>query len=318
VSAEVALFLQNRDFVGTVLLHMPLLWSVRRHYGDCRVTAFATFPRAELLREAALADDVRVYRRVTPGLVRDLRRMRADLLVNLRPSSEPLHLAVGLSRARLRIGFRGWPSRVFYHRTIERDRTVYRALLYLRAAELGGIVPDLRGCVHALARPHLEGVAPGGTRFCIVPGGGTGAFKRWGIPNFAALCRELSAETSGAEFVFLVGADDREAQDALAKAALPEGTRVLVGAPLGRLCAEVLRSAVVVGNDCGPVHLAQIGGARFVGIYSNEDGHVRDRLAEWFLPRKDARAVTSAAGQRIADIPVAAVLDRVQELRQPA
>jgi hypothetical protein len=66
------------------------------------------------------------------------------------------------------------------------------------------------------------------------------------------------------------------------------------------------------------VHLAQIGGARFVGIYSNEDGHVADRLPEWFLPRTGARAVTSAAGQPIVDIPVAAVLARVQELLQPA
>lgn len=314
MTAEVAVFLQNRDFVGTVVLHMPLLWSIRRHYGDCRVTAFAPFPRAALLREAGLADEVRLYRRVTPGLVRDLRRLRADLLVNLRPSSEPLHVAAGLSRARCRVGFRSWPGRLFYTHTLPRDRTVYRGLLYLRAGELAGVAPDLGGFARDLAGPHLDGA----TRFCFIPGGGTGRFKRWGIPNFAELARGLAEEAPGAEFVFLVGQDDDESRRALESAALPPRTRVRVGAPLAKLCAEILGSTVVIGNDCGPSHLAQTGGARFVGIYANHDGRVAGRLAEWFLPRPEARAVTSEAGVDIRRIPVDRVLAHVRELLQPA
>jgi ADP-heptose:LPS heptosyltransferase len=306
---------QSRDFLGAVLLHMPLLWALRRRDPPGRVIVYARCPRARLLGEVGLADDVRLFRSVTPELVREIRGLRPGLIVNLHPSSVPLHVATALSGAPLRAGFRTLTGRFACTHPVEHDRGIYRGLLYLRAAEALAVPADLADVFHHLAATHrAEGSGRARTRICLLPGGGAGAFKRWGIANYLELCHALRPDAPGAEFVFCVGRDDDDSLRGLASADAPAGTRVVVGAPIPELCAEILGSSVVVGNDCGPAHIALMGGARFVGLYSNADGRVGERLAEWFLPSVNTRALAAEAGRDIRSIPVATVVAAARAL----
>lgn len=311
---HVVVFAQSRNFLGAVLVHMPLLWSIRRRWAGCRITVYSRCERSRLLAQAGLADEVHLYRHVTPAFVQDVRRQRPHLLINLHPSSGALHLAAALSRANTRIGFRSFSSRPFYTHLIDHDRTIYRAHLYCRAATLLGIDADPSGLLRHLAGPRADGPVATSQRICVLPGGGAGAFKRWGIPNFVALCRELRREWPESDIVFCIGSDDSDSRHALATIPLPERTRVIIDAPLAELCAEIMFSSVVIGNDCGPSHIAQIGGKLFVGLYSNHDGRLQERLDEWFLPRPEARALASAPREDIRRIPVEAVVNAVREL----
>jgi ADP-heptose:LPS heptosyltransferase len=311
---RIVVFAQSRNQLGAVLLHMPLLWSLRQHAGgSSHVSVYARCPRARLLAETGLADEVELYDSVSAGFVLGIRRRRPEILVNLHPSSARLHWAAGLSGARARVGFTSWSGRYCYTQLVPYDRTIYRGLLYLRAADRLGVPADFQGFVRHLAARQRDAVSAA-LRICVLPGGGAGPFKRWGIPNYLALCRELRAVHADAEVVFCVGTDDEDSKRALTEQPLPALTRILVDAPLDRLCAEIQASAVVVGNDCGPAHLALMGGARFVGLYSNEDGRVQARIDEWFLPRAGTRALTAPAGRDIRSIPVADVVAAVHAL----
>ncbi|MFM2090791.1 MAG: hypothetical protein RLZZ127_1280, partial [Planctomycetota bacterium] len=84
-------------------------------------------------------------------------------------------------------------------------------------------------------------------------------------------------------------------------------------APSPRRTIALARVArVVVANDCGPGHLAQMSGAPMVTLFPNPRGDAAWReplLRLWWWERPGAVAITPAVAGALADVPVAAVAD---------
>jgi heptosyltransferase-2/heptosyltransferase-3 len=119
----------------------------------------------------------------------------------------------------------------------------------------------------AWAAAWLEGAggARGERLVAIHPGAGA-AVKQWPIAGWAAVAHAL-AEQHGARIVLTGSREEGDLTAAiaarLAKPALDAAGRTT----LGQLAALYERCALVLGADCGPLHLAVAAGARTIHLY---------------------------------------------------
>lgn len=168
----------------------------------------------------------------------------------------------------------GTPDAVSLERTMP---YVYYQHEVLRALEVAG----LAGAVPLSLEPQLQVLpveqekaaaylAPGRDLVTLHPGA-TDPRRRWPASSFAAVAARAAAEGCR---VLVVGDDgDRElAEQIVALSLAAAGPDADVGSvagmlDLGTLAALLQASAVMVGNDSGPRHLAQAVGAPTVGIY---------------------------------------------------
>lgn len=308
---RIVVFLQNRARFGTLICHIPLLNSLRRHYANARLTIVAGFAEARLLVADGLADALCSWPSGSWARVRALRAWAPDLVISLRPASMFIDLSIAASRAPLRVGFESPLSRLFFSTVVPRDLTIYRPLNYLRLVEPLGVRPQLSAHLEELARRAPVAVDPGAEHVCLMPGGAS-PFKLWGIDNFLALAARLRVDRPGARFVFVLGPGECAMAAAIAASPLRDASLVLDSPDLAALAQAVRASRVTIANDCGPSHVAQLLGGPYVGLFANHRGQAARIAAQWFLPRPGARWVSGPANAPITELPVEQVCDNVR------
>lgn len=272
--------------LGDLMFAMPALDALAASYPEAELTLLGAPLHAALLagrpgpvdRVEVLphAEGVRPGRPDPAALASFLAGMRArkfDLAVQVHGggrNSNPFLLELGAAHT---VGTRT-PDAVPLERTIP---YVYYQHEVLRALEVAG----LAGAVPLSLEPQLEVlpveeekaaayVVPGRDLVTLHPGA-TDPRRRWPAPAFAAVAARAAAD--GCQ-VLVVGDDsDRAlAEQIVALSLAAAGPGAVVGSVAGKLdigtLAAVLKtSAVMVGNDSGPRHLAQAVGTPTVGVY---------------------------------------------------
>ncbi len=307
-------FVQNRDFFGARLVHVPLLYALKEAYAHNEIIVFSPFESSHFFREIGLASDVVVYSYGLFRIRRTLKRMKPDLIVSLRPGSEWLNLSIGLTGVKQRLSFRSVTTRMMFTHTVKRDISVYRAQDFL----------NLLGSIGIFSKPGLffwEQSKKGTillpderNTFCLIPGGGSGKFKRWGIQNFIELCERLKERYPTAAFIFILGELEKHYIKEIQSASIAEESIILFNETVANCARAVAGSRITIANDCGPAQIAQMMNVPYVGIFSNFDGKAKGRIAEWFFPHENAQAVTTEGTHDIKDIPVDRIEDAVCEL----
>ncbi len=311
---KTVVFVQNRDFFGTRLIHLPLLSALRQTSSDSQLIVFSPLESSQFFKELGLADEVHIYSRGLVRMVKSLRRLRADLVVSLRPASDWLTLAIGLSGAEVRLGFSTALGRLLFTGTLPYNTSIYKALNYLNLLKLIDIHAEPGTYFWQLAKQGTIELPPGSDYFCLMPGGGAGEFKRWGIRNFLALCERLQRRYEGARFIFILGGTEEDYVEQIQAGSVSEVSVVLLNESVANCAKAVMASRATIANDCGPGHLAQMMGVPFVGIFSNHDGSAQTRMAEWFYRREAAKPVTSTALETITSIPVELIEEATSEV----
>jgi len=103
----------------------------------------------------------------------------------------------------------------------------------------------------------------GSQKVCVLtPGGGWGA-KRWPMENFAALAREL--RSLGFEVVVNAARKDDPLPNSLADTS--QGAAKVVTCNVAGLTALLRRTALLIGGDSGPTHLAAALGIPLVALF---------------------------------------------------
>ncbi len=308
---RIAVFIQNRARFGTLVCHVPLIASLRRHYPAARLSVVAPFPEASLLVGEQLADDLCRWPEGVWGQLRLVRALEADLLLTLRPASTFITVLVGLSGARVRLGFDTPLGRPLLSGVRRRDLTIYRPLNYLRLVESLGVPPVLAEPFVALAGRVPQAVDPHCENVCLMPGGAS-PFKLWGIDNFLALATRIRAARPAVRFTFVLGPDERPLIDAIDASPLASVTTILNSPSLGAIAQAVLASRVTIANDCGPSHIAQLLGGCYVGLFANHRGQAERIAGQWFFTRPGARWVSGPAGAPITELSPETVYGSVQ------
>jgi ADP-heptose:LPS heptosyltransferase len=98
----------------------------------------------------------------------------------------------------------------------------------------------------------------------LVPGAGDGR-RRWPPEKFAALADRLA--DAGTRVIVSGGVSDAPVVDAIVKLADSRSVAVCNALSLGGLAGLLARCTLVVGNDSGPLQLANAVGTATVGIY---------------------------------------------------
>ena len=137
-------------------------------------------------------------------------------------------------------------------------------------------------------------------------------FRRWPEAAFVALVTALASANERRRIVLSSGPSDRQAADRIARAA-----KAALGASradrivdfgefdLRELKALVERSALFVGGDTGPLHIAATTRTPIVGVYG-------PTLPERSAPWRDPRLVTESV--QVAGLPCRPCEQRVCEL----
>ena len=226
---------------------------------------------------------------------------RANASINLHHSSERYGLVSLLRRPALRMGFRNnrlsdgaWthshPKNIGEYIGLANLRLLgtYRSFDPHQAA---------LNCFREIAEQRKRPVAP--VDVVMIPGGGSGPFKRWSIAHYIRLADLLKTSIGrGTQFSFVLGPDEAAELELINSLRRPE-FRIEYCRTIPELSALMLRARLIVANDCGPSHIAQGVGVPWACSTSptpNGSGNVLAPLMS--CPTSSARASTASRRKR--------------------
>lgn len=332
--------------VGDFIVVLPALHALRAAYPQAHITLLGRPWHAEFLSGRPGPWDEVVALPEVPGLTAEpqatvdelalqrcvaaLRERRFDLALQLHGGgrhSNPFVVRLG---ARLTAGFRSPDAAPLDRWLPYLDDHHPAALLLLEGVGLVGAASaplqprlSLRDCDEDEARAVLP---PGDEPLVVLQPGASHVHKRWSPRRFAAVGDALAAQ--GARIAVHGTADEAALTRAVCRA-MRSPARDLAGRlTLGGLAALLARSALLVTNDTGPMHLARalgtptvaimwVGNARSFGTLSTAG----QRMAtSWRMscPRCGRNAMTEGCAHEVSlvdDVQVSDVLGLVESLR---
>jgi lipopolysaccharide heptosyltransferase II len=305
------LFIRLR-LIGDVVFTTPLVGALKRTFPEARLTYLVEREAAPVvtgnphLADVIVVPRTRGWRRLRDDLrlARRLRAERFDIVIDLHggPRSSWLAWTTGAAE---RIGYdiegRSWQ----YTRTVHRPRELQprhsvmnQWALLTALAEWPGTAPDpslhpaemmldAETDARLAARLRAAGVDTRHEVIVIHVSAGN-PFRRWPEAAFAALVSALALNDERRRVILSSGPSDRAAADRIGRAARRElgpgrGDQVLEfgDVDLVELRALVERSALFIGGDSGPLHIASTTRTPVVGIYGPT---LSARSAPWRNP----------------------------------
>ena len=298
--------------IGDVVFTTPLPRALKRAFPDARLTYLVEREAAPVVQgnphldEVIVIDRTRGWRRIREdiGLARRLRAARFDAVLDLHggPRSSWLARATGAPQ---RIGYdiqgRSW----MYTRTVHRPRELRPRHSVVNQWDLLSAIEGWTGAVPDPVRDAVEMPVDRSTdariasrlralgverrhALVVVHVSAGNPFRRWPEPAFVQLVTRLAGHGEDRRIVLSSGPSDRAAAARIAEAAratLGErgAERVLDFGEfdLAELRALVGRSALFVGGDTGPLHIAATTTTPVVGIYGPT---LPERSAPWRDP----------------------------------
>ncbi len=276
------ILLVRTDRLGDVVLTLPMLPVLRRHFPDAHLAMLVSAYPAEILHRNQYLDEVLLYDdsvKLVPffQLLRSLRMRRFDTVVVVHPTPR-LALLAFLAGIPIRVGtgYR-WYSflfnrRVFEHRKdSKRHETEYNLNLltalgcqWKPPVEFPIQIPEEDDDRVTKLLKKLP-INVGEVLMIFHPGSG-GSARDWSPSNFGRLAAEC-VEKLGARAI-LTGGKGEESVVQAAMKEIPRGAVNLTGQlSLLELAALIRKADVFVSNSTGPLHIAAAVGTALVGIY---------------------------------------------------
>lgn len=280
--------------IGDVVFTTPAVAALRQHYPQAHLTYLVEPAGAAVVAHNPHLDEVMVAPR-RPGLAgfladltlgRRLRAARYDLAIDFHGGPRA-SLLTFLSGAPVRIGYnvigRGW----MYTRVVDRPRrlrarhSVVNQWDLLRALDIDAPSPARNPVEMPLDADAVAGVdrrlaAAGVTRaheVVVVHVSASSPFRRWPLASFIEMVAALAAGPDRRVVVTSGPSEQRAANDVIegarARLAPRDRARVLKCGDfsLAELRALVERSAVYIGGDSGPLHIAATSHTPIVALF---------------------------------------------------
>lgn len=300
--------------LGDVVLGLPALTAVRKHFTNARVTVMSGRSTAEIIRIANVADEQIAVDRVEIRdgnklrsmatmfkIVRDIRWRKFDLVIDLHSLYETNLLGfISGSKSRL---YANRENRSldrlanFLTKPPKEDKSKHLTDRYLDVLLPLGIKNADRN-LHLRARENdVEFVRSKyfsdeiGRLVGLFPGAGHPS-RCWKLENFAALAKS-ALENDLTPVVFL-GPEEVLIKDAV-HSTFPAETVIVDGLTIAQFIAAASQVDVFVTNDTGPLHLAAAAGVAIVVLLD-------ERAPTTYLPTTKAMEVVRSG--RIDEITV--------------
>lgn len=291
---RIVIFTQNRNFLGAQIVLIPLIKRIKREFPETKIVLFSrnslTF---ELLNLSGLVDEV-VLEKNKYQTTRAYWTTNADLSISLRKGSVFTTLLMALLNRKTKIGYSSALSSLLLTKTVPYDTQIYRAENYLQLIE-NNYHDD---AVRKKNSFHTS------DNIYIIPGAG-GEHKIWPIESYLRLAQLVVGKSPGKAVIFILGEKERKYKKIIEKA----GFESLFNASFKELFVKINSSSLVIANDCGPAHIAQISYCRYIILYSDEKNDADRVIAEWFKPKKDCYAIRGEKSKSIRTISVETVFE---------
>jgi ADP-heptose:LPS heptosyltransferase len=305
--------------IGDVVFTTPIISALSRAYPTARLSYLVEQSAAPVvasnphLASVITTTHSRGWRRIKDdvALARRLRRERFDIAVDLHggPRSGWLTWASG---ARVRVGYdvpgRSW----MYTRVVARPKS-YRPRHAVEnqwdlLAAVDPVFPrkpsrtddpvamwSRADDAHSVARHLRAWSIPEDASLIVLHVSAGNPFRRWPEAAFATLAAALARKTPGRYVLVTAGPSDREAalrviDDARRQSPRDAAARIVAAdtLSLGELRAVLDRSALFIGGDSGPLHIASTSRAPIVSIFGPT---LPERSAPWRADTIPTRAV---------------------------
>jgi len=138
--------------------------------------------------------------------------------------------------------------------------------------------------------------------------------KQWGAARYAEVAGRLAELQPDLAWYAVLGPREVERGCADAFRDAPVRIDVVANAPIDDLARICLDAQIVIANDCGPAHLAQMAGTPTVQPFDNSDGLNDVAIRSWFDLRPGAICLTPRAKAPIDTIPTEAVFEAAREV----
>lgn len=315
----IAVILPRKPFWGARIVQVPLFRALRSRFPDAKVVLFASSEGADEFVRWRLGDELRdgEGRAGLPGAVR---REKPDMVLNLRRKSTVSCVAAGISGAR-RIGFDEGPLARLLDERVKYDSQIYVASRFTSLVEPEArtrpdrrTIPLFREWMEERIERERKGRRATGLesasdalagRIVLLPGAGRPE-KRWPLVRFVAVGRALATD-AGQRAILVLGPRERGLLEELAP---DPGVEVRDQLEIGGLLRLFANARIVVSNDCGPSHFAQLSGRRFLGLYRAGWSTVED----WFLDKPNSDLIATRPGEGMDTIHVETVVAKARAL----
>lgn len=289
--------------IGDVVFTTPLIHALRQRYPDARLVYVVESAAAPVVAPNPHLSDVivvshrRGWRRILDDLrlARRIRKEACDLAIDLHggPRSAWLTLASGAAR---RVGYdiqgRSWMYTDVVHRprglhprhSVENQWDLLTAVdpSFAGAADRSAFRVEMPATPEATAAVAARLTALGiagdagagaGTKLVVLHVSAGNPFRRWPEESFADVAAGLVRDTPDRRVLLTAGPSDRDAVQrvlAMARSRAGDAAVRIIDAEtfsLAELRAVLDRSALYIGGDSGPLHIAATSNVPIVGLY---------------------------------------------------
>jgi predicted lipopolysaccharide heptosyltransferase III len=261
--------------IGDVLLSTVVIPNLSEAFPDVPMDFLTEPPAAPVVQGNPRIGEVIVFdRRAQSGawLLREIRRRRYDLVIDLFGNPRTA-LVTRMSGARYRVGyaFRG-RKYAYTHLVVPRGGVVHNTQFNLDAIERIGVSTSQREVFFPLSSED-EGFADnyisnnGLSDSIIVVLNTSGGWytKKWGAERYAAMADRLASEYD-VRIVLTWGPGELSQVQEIA-GMMKRPVAILPPTTLGQMGALIKRSACMITNDSGPMHVAASLGVPVVAVY---------------------------------------------------
>jgi predicted lipopolysaccharide heptosyltransferase III len=292
--------------IGDVVFTTPAVRALQRRFPDAQLTYLVEPHAAPVVDHNPHLDHVLVVprRRGPRGLIADLllgrrlRRRRFDLAIDFHGGPRA-SLLTWLSGARMRIGYdvagRAWmyttriarPRALGPRHSVENQWDLLEPLDIARPGRGSDPVemPADPASVAVMARRLADAGVRDGDRLVVMHISAGNPFRRWPLDNFAAVAAALADADARRRIVFTAGPSAGDAAARVVAAARsrlpPESAAHILSCgefTLAELRALLDRSALYIGGDSGPLHIAATTRVPIVGLYGPT---IPERSSPW-------------------------------------
>jgi ADP-heptose:LPS heptosyltransferase len=294
---DVAVFLQNKPYLGNQIALIPLFHYLREIYPQHDIVVCAHTRAAGVLQSMGYIDDL--VPRYRPGkkmsfcaIYKALKPFRIDTVYTLRRHSIKTGLLARLNAQKTVVGFTARTTGFFLSRSVP-----FNANIYAAQNALALIDRQLSDFPSGSARNKK------GDYFLIIPGGSLRE-QKYPLTRYIEIAEYLSAVRP---VHFLLGAD---MADEIHQLSPGTGRFILhIGRPFCEVADIVKHSAVVIANDCGPAHFAHIYNVPRVLL-----AVVTDKAANWFYATNRSHLLAAPRNGNMLAIDKRNVLDAALRL----
>ena len=271
--------------LGDVARALTIVAPLKKHFPQAQITWVIEPKCFDLVKQHRLIDRVIVFRRKAGllgvlELAKELRKNDFDLCLDLQRHFKSAIFS-RLSGAKRIIGFNPQDSKelnwLFAHEHIEacaadlpKIEHYWKFLTHLGVPAPVNAEVDLQ--LESRDSIFEKFSLSGSSKYIILVLGSSWSSKNWPGAGYQKLILQLSAQQPQLKFILTGGKEHDSMAEGLKKACGSEKITNLCGrSTLSELCVLIKASAVVVGPDSGPGHLAALFGVPYVGLFGPTD-----------------------------------------------